>query len=124
MAWHLEYHEQLRVVILAFEGDSSADDVRRSSLAVISMLKDRGAGKILTDFAQAQRVDVTTIDITLLPSDYREMGLPAPFTEAVVAPVQCRMHEDAKFYETVCVNRGNMVRVFETRDAALAWLTN
>ena len=44
--------------------------------------------------------------------------------EAIVLPSLPSAQELARFWETVCVNRGIDVRSFTEREAAVAWLTS
>lgn len=42
--------------------------------------------------------------------------------ETLILPVHRPSMEDVRFWETACGNRGFCVRVFDDRDAAIAWL--
>jgi hypothetical protein len=45
------------------------------------------------------------------------------FREAILVP-EVQAADAVRFYETACLNRGFQVRVFGTREAAEAWLTD
>ena len=48
---------------------------------------------------------------------------PVPrFREAVLLPLSPEMAREARGFETMCLNRGFEVRIFDDRSAALAWL--
>jgi hypothetical protein len=47
-----------------------------------------------------------------------------PLTETIVAPKGSNIRKDVDFYETVCVNGGNNVNIFENRDQALGLLND
>jgi hypothetical protein len=49
-------------------------------------------------------------------------AMPEGLREALVLPQLNAAAEDVQFWETICVNRGYTVRVFEERAAAEAWL--
>ena len=47
-----------------------------------------------------------------------------PLTEAIVVPKGSNIRKDVDFYETVSVNGGNNVNIFENRDQALGLLND
>ena len=123
MPWQVEFDEQRRVILLAYRANVSYEDVHESSIAVIAMTHDKDTHKILTDFTDAVSLAHSSIDIFHLPTTYKTLGQDLPLVEAIVDPKDPKIRKDAEFYETVCINRGFTVRVFEDRDQALEWLT-
>ncbi len=49
-------------------------------------------------------------------------GLAHLIREAIILPALPGAVEDVRFWETTCMNRGIVVRIFTTREEALAWL--
>lgn len=47
----------------------------------------------------------------------------AAMREAVVIPVNPSLHQCCEFWETACTNRGLAVRIFDSGEQAVAWLT-
>ncbi len=47
-----------------------------------------------------------------------------PLTEAIVVPKGTNIRKDVDFYETVCVNGGKYVSIFENYDKALGLLND
>jgi hypothetical protein len=122
MSWEIEFNEQNRVIFLIFRSDVSREDVQESNIAFISLMNEKAAKKILTDFTDALSLASTTLDIFSLPEIYKTIGYENPFTEAIVAPKDSKIRKDVEFYETVCVNRGINAKAFEDRGQALEWL--
>ena len=59
---------------------------------------------------------------TLSETFQRFASFPRQYKQAVVMKQSQPTAEDARFIETVAYNRGILIRVFETREAALTWL--
>ena len=124
MAWRIEFEETRRVICLTFAGHVSNEDVRDSSIAVISMIGERSTRNIMTDFTDVTQIDISVEGVFELPNGYKALGLGGRFREAIVSPKQSSVREKVEFYETVCVNRGNEVRIFELRAPAMDWLAS
>ena len=124
MTWSIEFDNTRRVICLTFSGHVSNEDVRESSIAVISMIGERNTRNIMTDFTEATQIDISVVGVFELPNSYKALGLESPFREAIVSPNQSSVRETVEFYETVCVNRGNEVRTFELRAPAMDWLAS
>ena len=124
MAWRIEFDENRRVIGLTYAGRVSEKDVRDSSIAAISMIGERSTRNIMSDFTDVTQLDMSVVGVFELPKSYPALGLSGPFREAIVSPKQSSVRERADFYETVCVNRGYDVRIFELRAPALDWLAS
>jgi hypothetical protein len=124
MAWLLEFDEQRNVICLSFSERVSYADVRDSSIAVISMIREKDVRNIMTDFTDVEQLDISIVGVFDLPDCYKRWGLSGSFTEALVRPTQSPVRDRIDFYETVCVNRGSEVVTFEDRTQALDWLVS
>jgi hypothetical protein len=109
--------EDLGVVRIESYGQVTADDMRASLALALSIHQERG---LTRGFVDATKV-------TSYPSTFPiyEFGSEAAeplkgFRLAIAAPPE--LLDDPAFFETVVNNRGGTVRVFDARDAALAWL--
>jgi hypothetical protein len=123
VAWRIEFDADRKVICLAFAGHVSNEDVRDSSIAVISMLAEKGTRNIMTDFTDVTRLDISVLGVFEMPEAYKSLGLRGSFREAIVSrSEQSTLRAKIEFYETVCVNRGNQVRTFEHASSALDWL--
>ena len=66
----------------------------------------------------------SVVDLYDLPTLYEEQGLERGSKGAVVLPAaNAKVAEDARFHETVCLNRGWQVKVFTDCQEAIDWLT-
>jgi len=124
MSWQVKFDDEHRVIFLYYGADISKKDIRESIVAVVEIIRDKDVRKILTDFTECLSLSLSTFDIYQLPTEYKTAGLNVSVTEAIVAPQDPKILNDIKFYETVFLNRGVRVQIFEDREKALEWLIN
>lgn len=124
MAWRIEFDEPRKIICLTFAGRVSNKDMRDSAIAAISMIGEKNTRNVMTDFTEVTQLDMSMTGVFELPDSFKALGLSGPFREAIVSLKQSPVREKVEFYETVCVNRGNDVRIFELRAAALDWLVS
>ena len=122
MKWTLNYDGALSIVALVFTGRNTGQDLRESTSEAIALGKRQGCLKFLVD-ATDMELDATRFELYDLPAtQYRVENLDRRSRAALVLPKLPKELEDAKFYETACVNRGWRVKSFRTRDEAIEWL--
>jgi len=84
----------------------------------LEMARGKNCKKLLFDHRKA-RVVAPTMESFDRPSVYRGLGFDSSFRVASLLTDIC---EDLRFYETVCVNRGWNMKVFDDFDSAMGWL--
>ena len=74
-------------------------------------------------------VDDTKLDtpakisaLVSLPDLWESLGAPRTNRLAVLLSEDESLHEDFRFFESVCRNRGWYIRVFNKREDAIEWL--
>ena len=97
-------------------GLPTADEVRGMFQQLAKM---KGPPRTLIELLVDQCLSF--LDTMKVMSDLPLLGLPGDYRLALLITDE-KMRESAEFAETVAVNRGIAVRVFDQRDAALAWL--
>ena len=110
--------EDLGIVRVESYGDVTAEDLRATLASALRIHQERG---LTRGFVDATKV-------TSYPSAFfiHDFGLQAAeslmgIKVAIAAPrVQLK---DSRFFETVVRNRGANLRLFDSPDAALEWLT-
>ncbi|HKP33650.1 MAG TPA: hypothetical protein VJT70_02570 [Sphingomicrobium sp.] len=86
----------------------------------VAMVKYRqGPPRALIELQVEQCLSM--LDTMTVMSAVSSLGFPADYRLALFIADET-MRESAEFAETVGINRGIVVRVFDRRDAALAWL--
>lgn len=97
---------------------SDRDDVRSFFEPARPLLEKRGGKRVLFDMREAEIAAGTleTFDTAAQPESW---GWDKSYMAAVV---YSEITENARFLETVGVNRGIMIKVFDDVDEATAWL--
>ena len=109
--------EDLGIVRIESYGGVTVDDMKASLASALSIHRERRLTKGLVDATR-----VTSYPSTLPIYDFGSEAaeLLRGFRIAIAAPPGELV--DPTFFETVVGNRGGTVRVFDSTDAALAWL--
>ena len=123
MAYSLNYNAGLGIIELTLQGEYTLQGVCDGTRDALRMGVEKGTDLYLRDYRQA-KVRVGTVDIQQLPEAlneiYTEYGV--DIHTAKRAFVVDDMKDDFLFFETVAVNRGQLVRVFTDIDEARSWL--
>ena len=110
--------EDLEIIRIESWGDITAVDLKGSLEAVIKIRQERGLTKVLVD-----ATGDTSLPSTLPVFEFGAelAGGVRGMRFAIVANAKVR--EDLDFMETVVRNRGGQMKMFESTQDALAWLT-
>lgn len=123
MTWTLDCNSQLRIIELVYTGRTSGMDLQESTSKAIAMGKEKGCLMFFVDATEIV-VSGSIFDLLDLPArQYPAANLYHQGRIAVVLPKRPKEQEDARFYETACVNRGWAVKLFPNRDEGIEWLT-
>lgn len=109
--------EDSQVIEVKFRGNINTEDFKKSLDAILGIRQDQGLTKVLVDATKATSYPSTT-SIILFGS-----GVAEPLRGirlAIASPL--KIQENPAFFETVTINRGAVVRAFDSADEALAWL--
>jgi hypothetical protein len=123
MTWTLEYSNKLRVIKLVYTGRTTGLDLQESTFKAIALSKEQGSLMFLVDSTEIE-LTASTFNLYDLPDrQYLAENLDRKSHVAVVLPRRPKEQEDARFYETACVNRGWFVMLFPNCDEGIEWLT-
>jgi hypothetical protein len=124
MSWSYEHNPTLGVVEVVYKSEVSARDLRESTSELIELGKREGLNRFLVDAADMTLAPSTSlVDAYDLPTrQYVEQGADRQCRVAIYLPDSARARDAVRFYETACVNRGWMVKVFSERQEAVKWL--
>ena len=122
MPYRQEYHADLDIFETVYSGSISAADLKSAVDEGNNHHLDGGVQKFLAD-ARDIELAADVADLYELPRSYADSGVMRSARMAVVSPRSPEMKALAFFYETVCLNRNWRVRLFETREEAVEWLT-
>lgn len=125
MSWELKLDEDLKLIFLTFFGKTTSKDILDASNARVDLVKDTGVTKLIIDVYEldADSKEVITI-YDLVDKHYKKADINIKMKMAITTPKLTSANDMARFYETMCLNRGHDCRQFENRDDAIEWLRN
>ena len=112
------FDEDLKIVRIDSYGDVTIEDLRSTLASALKLHKERGLSRGFIDATK-----VTSYPSTSSIFDFGSQGVDQlrGLRIAIAAP-SGKLLVDPVFFETVTRNRGANVRIFDSTDAALAWL--
>lgn len=118
MSYHIEYREERGYIYVVFDGFLDIHVFQSMAREVGRLIQDTGCDRILSDMRKST-LDEGVGDVYFMPKQALAAGVSRSVRRALVvsAPVS-----DYCFLETVFVNQGNVVKVFEDFGEAEKWL--
>ena len=113
-------NETLGIIEVRSYGEVSEQDLARSREQVSDIMREQGIMKVLVD-AREETSLPSTFPLFLFGSSFAQSDILRSMTLAAVVSEMTKKH--LAFIETVARNRGVEIRIFDSMDAALAWLT-
>ncbi len=117
MPWKITIRKDLRIIQIESSGEVNVEDLNKSLEDVVKIRRERGFTRVFIDATKVTSVP-STLPIFKFASEVAATIQDVKFAIAK-SP---NLERDIKFIETVAVNRGAQVSVFDSEDAALAWL--
>ncbi len=111
------FDEDLKIVRIDSYGDVTVEDLRSTLASALKLHKERGLSRGFIDATK-----VTSYPSTTSIFDFGSQGVDQLRGLRIAIAAPSGKLVDPVFFETVTRNRGVNVRVFDSTDAALAWL--
>ncbi len=118
MKYELSYDQERDLIVGRVDGDIDRVLVNAMASKFAELVASSGCRKLLNDLRGA-RITHSTFDIYSMPRIVDKQGVPIGCRRALVISEPL---EDFKFLETVSVNVGQQVRIFNDPKEALEWL--
>ena len=118
MAFTIKYDKDKDCILIKIQGELNLSLLQQLASKVSVMIKQVGCNRVLNDLRKA-KLEENAIDIYSMPEKARNSGVHMMCKRALVAGR--RIHE-FKFLETVFLNQGHQVKMFEEVDDAWDWL--
>lgn len=123
MPWSAQHDAKTNTIEIIYTGVLTLADLQAAITKRISLQEETGATCILADLSGIEHSDIGTVDLFSIPAEYFVSKQSSRRTRVgLVLPQEPKAREDARFYETVCLNRGWQFKAFEQRHEALKWL--
>jgi hypothetical protein len=123
MPFTVTYNNELRIIESTLVDQVTNKDLLKHEAQCIALAKENESTRILSDARQAT-LEMSVVDLYGLPEFYGDQGLQRSVRIAVLPPTSEAGKDLVDFYETVSLNRGWTVGIFEERQEALDWLFN
>jgi len=122
MPYAVKHDPLLDIIELTLTGSLTSTTLREATTKGVSLQKQTRTTRFLVDPNGAE-LGASISDIYDLPAEqYPKENLDPRSQIAVILPASARAQEIARFYETVCRNRGWNARIFPDRQSAIEWL--
>ena len=122
MTWDVRYLDDKKIVYIASKGSSTYQDYVEQTRKALQLCKEHNTHLLLGDYS-TEKSKAAIFEVFYLPALYDKLGADKRNKFAVIVPAS----EDEKgiyqFYETICINRGRIVKLFRDKNDALEWLT-
>ena len=120
MEWNIVVNEEHQYIEVVTRGIADTDSSLNMAKAILNETKTRRIRKILIDHRNLEHVIGSTIEIYERPKLLKESGAaPGVKIALLVKPEHWRHF---RFFETVCVNQGILVSIFQDKEEAMSWL--
>jgi hypothetical protein len=122
MAWSADYDDASRIITVTYRGATVGADLRAGSSAAIALSKTHGSSRYLINVTEAT-LSVAAIELFNLPvKQFLAEHVDRASRLAVLLPATAKERDLVAFFETVCLNYGWLVQLFEDRGEAHRWL--
>lgn len=119
MPWEFEYLPESHVLSVRVTGIVDMESWEQQLRTSVEEAAKYSCLRYLVDYRQSS-VRMTMADLYERPKYYTRVGMPHHARIALVIPPPAR---EKDFVESVTSNRGFLVRVFDSPEPALEWLT-
>jgi hypothetical protein len=120
MEWKIVINDEDRYVEVTTSGIADKDGSLDMAKAITHTMRTNRITKALLDHRNVVSVMGDTVDIYDRPKLFRIIGVILRIK--IVEIIKPEHLEHFKFFETVCVNQGYQISVFQDKEKALAWL--
>ena len=120
MKYEISYSEEKKLVMGKVDGYFDLSLVSEMAGKMAKLNQEKDCGRILTDLRDAE-ITSSTMEICRMPKAMSDAGLPRM---CMIALLIREVKPDYRFLETVSMNHGQQVELFNDMGAAMAWLNN
>ena len=121
MPWNVKVDPELGLIEDIYSGCVTNLDIKAATAKALAIATNVSFRRFLANFSDAETVDLSTIDLYALPKRWLNLQADRRNRSAVLVPDVPAIRQQAKFYESACINRGWQVQVFSKRQDALDW---
>lgn len=120
MEWDIVIHDAPKYGEAITRGIADKDSSLNMAKAIITEMQANEIKKILIDHRNLENVAGSILDIYERPKLLKDGGVKLGTKIALV--IKPEHSEHFKFFETVCLNQGFLISIFQDREEAISWL--
>ena len=120
MEWKFVINDENKYLEVITSGVADVDSSLNMATSIASEMKSHQFKKVLIDHRNLSGVIGSTMDIYNRPKALKDSG--AEFGSKIAEIIKPEHVKLFRFFETVCVNRGFQVSIFQDKEKALSWL--
>ena len=119
----LIYNSDTRIIESRFYGDFTQEEIREAVPKFAEMIKNNNCRFLLTDYRDAN-MKLSMTEIYNMPGVLAEVFASSGVNILKLkrAFITVKNKKDPEFYETVTINQGQTMRIFDNVDEARNWL--
>ena len=121
MRWDIEFIEKDKTISVKYHGTSNAELFIRSFEEFVGLATKYEVNRFLVDTSDLKPA-LTTVEIYELPKAFDKLPVDRKTRYAMVECENPAVRKNLAFFETVSRNLGYLVKLFEDRESAMAWL--
>ena len=110
-----------RWIVLVYSGAVTAAQLQAAVTEAAGLARQTGTRRFLAD-CRGLTGGHSVLDLMGVVAMFESCGVDHTMREAVVMPPGRATRQEAEFYETACLNRGYVVRLFDDLQGATEWL--
>ena len=123
MAWETNYDHTHSIVEVIYTGLVSRTEVNSAATKRIKLQEETGSVRVIINAAGINKSTAGIMDLFALPAKmYVEKRVSKLTRMAIFLPSSTEEKETVQFFETACINRGWMAKIFFERKDAIDWL--
>ncbi|MBA4394757.1 MAG: hypothetical protein C0407_14500, partial [Desulfobacca sp.] len=120
MEWKIVINDEYKYIKVITSGIADKDGSLNMAKAITHIMKTNRITKVLIDHRNVVSVTGSVTDIYNRPKLFKIIGVILRIRIAEI--IKPEHLEHFKFFETVCVNRGFQISIFQDKEKALSWL--
>jgi hypothetical protein len=122
MPYRIGYLEDEGIVTIENTGNVTYKEFMEQSREALELARKKNTQLCLSDCTHLV-VQAYTIEVfDFFPAIYEKIGMSRTSKLAVLMSKDAVTARDMEFFETVCLNRGWLIRIFKDKGTAIEWL--
>jgi hypothetical protein len=121
MPYTINFLEKEGIVKSVSTGKLTFEDYIKQSKEAVELAQKKNTNLLFLDTSNLD-ASIKATEILSIPDLWESIGTPRTYRLAVLIPKDESLHEDIKFFENVCRNRGWQTKLFDKKEDAIEWL--